>query len=95
MWGAGTAIGELPPYFMARASAMSARDHKPINYDDVGGVEDEEELEEFEHLLELEKSGKVKLNLLDRMRLAVFKIIRKVFNSLILNNNTLTTYRLL
>lgn len=78
MWGAGTAIGELPPYFMARASAMSTRDHKPISYDDVGGVEDDENLEEFEHLLELERSGKVKLNLLDRMRLAVFKIIKKV-----------------
>lgn len=59
---------------MARASSMSSRDHKPIDEEE----EKDEELEEFEHLLELEKSGKVKLNLLDRMRLAVFKIIRKV-----------------
>merc|ERR1712226_1078799 len=32
MWGAGTAIGELPPYFMARAARLAglkeARDHK-------------------------------------------------------------------
>lgn len=59
---------------MARASAMSGRDHK-LNADDD---DKDEDLEEFEHLLELEKSGKVKLNLLDRMRIFVFKIIRKV-----------------
>ena len=23
MWGAGTAIGELPPYFVARAASMA------------------------------------------------------------------------
>ena len=25
MWGAGTAIGELPPYFMARAARLSGQ----------------------------------------------------------------------
>ncbi|XP_048412764.1 vacuole membrane protein 1 isoform X2 [Stegostoma tigrinum] len=34
MWGAGTAIGELPPYFMARAARLS-------------GTETDEELEEI------------------------------------------------
>lgn len=58
---------------MARASAVSSRDHKESNQDDK-----DEELEEFEHLLELEKSGKVKLSLLDRVRLGVFKMIRIV-----------------
>lgn len=59
---------------MARASAVSSRDHKTsVNEDDK-----DEELEEFEQLLELERSGKVKLNVLDRMRLGVFKIIQKV-----------------
>lgn len=26
MWGAGTALGELPPYFMARAARLSKLD---------------------------------------------------------------------
>ncbi|CAF0711817.1 unnamed protein product [Brachionus calyciflorus] len=72
MWGAGTAIGELPPYFMARASALSGKDnHK-------NDESDNEELEEFEHLLQAEKDGSVKLNFLDKVRLTVFKIIKKV-----------------
>ena len=28
-WGAGTAIGELPPYFMARAARLSGRYRYP------------------------------------------------------------------
>ncbi|KAI1295426.1 Vacuole membrane protein 1 [Halotydeus destructor] len=28
MWGAGTALGELPPYFMARAARLSGREHE-------------------------------------------------------------------
>lgn len=69
MWGAGTAIGELPPYFMARASALSASE----------SVEQEEELEDFEHLLkQAEQNGANKLSLLDRMRLTVFKLIKRV-----------------
>merc|ERR1719239_1438625 len=39
-WGAGTAIGELPPYFMARAARLS------------GGSEPSEEEEEFHELQE-------------------------------------------
>ncbi|KAK9412526.1 vacuole membrane protein 1 [Crotalus adamanteus] len=40
MWGAGTAIGELPPYFMARAARLS------------GTEPDDEEYQEFEEMLE-------------------------------------------
>ncbi|XP_021473734.2 vacuole membrane protein 1 isoform X2 [Oncorhynchus mykiss] len=40
MWGAGTAIGELPPYFMARAARLS------------GEEPDDEDYEEFGELLE-------------------------------------------
>uniref|UniRef100_A0A8D2ZS20 Vacuole membrane protein 1 n=1 Tax=Scophthalmus maximus TaxID=52904 RepID=A0A8D2ZS20_SCOMX len=40
MWGAGTAIGELPPYFMARAARQSGADP------------DDEDYEEFEEMLE-------------------------------------------
>jgi len=39
MWGAGTALGELPPYFMARAARLSGYD-----------PEDEDDLREFEEL---------------------------------------------
>ena len=41
MWGAGTAIGELPPYFMARAARLSGK-----------AIEDED-FEELEELLEV------------------------------------------
>jgi hypothetical protein len=37
MWGAGTAAGELPPYFMARAARLTGYD-----------PEDEDDLREFE-----------------------------------------------
>jgi len=38
MWGFGTALGELPPYFMARAARIS-------------GMADDEDLEKFNELL--------------------------------------------
>lgn len=43
MWGLGTAIGELPPYFMARAARLS------------GSEEDDEEYEELEAVLHSQK----------------------------------------
>ena len=45
MWGFGTALGELPPYFMARAARISGME-----------VEDEE-LEEFTELIERKKKA--------------------------------------
>uniref|UniRef100_A0A3B3Q979 Vacuole membrane protein 1 n=1 Tax=Paramormyrops kingsleyae TaxID=1676925 RepID=A0A3B3Q979_9TELE len=45
MWGAGTAIGELPPYFMARAARLS------------GTEPDDEDYEEFEEMLEQAESA--------------------------------------
>jgi hypothetical protein len=44
MWGAGTAIGELPPYFMARAARLSGADL------------DDDEFEEIEELIEEKKT---------------------------------------
>ncbi|CAL8398415.1 unnamed protein product [Boreogadus saida] len=40
MWGAGTAIGELPPYFMARAARLSGADPNDQDY------------QEFEEMME-------------------------------------------
>ncbi|XP_072503004.1 vacuole membrane protein 1 isoform X4 [Notamacropus eugenii] len=45
MWGAGTAIGELPPYFMARAARLS------------GAEPDDEDYQEFEEMLEHAQSA--------------------------------------
>jgi membrane protein YqaA with SNARE-associated domain len=45
MWGFGTALGELPPYFMARAARISG-----MNTED-------EELEEFADLLQRKKKA--------------------------------------
>ena len=44
MWGAGTAIGELPPYFMAKAARLSGSDM------------DEDEFEEIEELIQEKKT---------------------------------------
>lgn len=46
--GAGTAIGELPPYFMARAARLS------------GAEPDDEDYEEFEEMLEQAESAQVR-----------------------------------
>ncbi|EGD75424.1 hypothetical protein PTSG_06500 [Salpingoeca rosetta] len=45
MWGAGTAIGELPPYFVARAARLSGEDP------------DDEDLEEFHETLKDESAN--------------------------------------
>uniref|UniRef100_A0A2R5LJT0 Putative conserved plasma membrane protein n=1 Tax=Ornithodoros turicata TaxID=34597 RepID=A0A2R5LJT0_9ACAR len=63
MWGAGTALGELPPYFMAKAARIS-------------GNEDLEDLEALEALMEKEKS--TDLSFLDRAKLAVEKLVERV-----------------
>lgn len=46
--GAGTAIGELPPYFMARAARQSGADP------------DDEDYEEFEEMLEQAETAQVR-----------------------------------
>ncbi|XP_069471211.1 vacuole membrane protein 1 isoform X1 [Ambystoma mexicanum] len=63
MWGAGTAIGELPPYFMARAARLSGADP------------DDEEYEEFEEMLEHAQTSQ---DLASRARLAVQNLVQKV-----------------
>lgn len=62
MWGAGTAIGELPPYFMARAARLS-------------GIEDpdNEDLEELEELISSEST-----DIFTRAKKAVPKIVERV-----------------
>lgn len=31
LWGLGTAIGELPPYFVARAASQAGKTHEELN----------------------------------------------------------------
>uniref|UniRef100_A0AAY4CC74 Vacuole membrane protein 1 n=1 Tax=Denticeps clupeoides TaxID=299321 RepID=A0AAY4CC74_9TELE len=63
MWGAGTAIGELPPYFMARAARLS------------GAGPDDEDYQEFEEMLE---QGDNAQDFATRAKLAVQKMVRRV-----------------
>jgi hypothetical protein len=30
LWGLGTAIGELPPYFVSRAASLAGKQHEEI-----------------------------------------------------------------
>ena len=66
LWGAGTALGELPPYFMAKASRLSGYD-----------PEDAEEMAEFEELQKKKTSGE-KLNMFERLKLSMERIVEKV-----------------
>lgn len=63
LWGAGTALGELPPYFMAKASRLSGGDKK--------------EFEELEELQQRKDRGD-KLGMFERGKLAMEKIVQKV-----------------
>ncbi|CEF65148.1 Vacuole membrane protein 1 [Strongyloides ratti] len=62
-WGAGTAIGELPPYFMARAAKLS------------GEEPDDEEYKEFKQLVQIK--NKDKLPIMDRIKLKMENIVTK------------------
>lgn len=64
MWGAGTAIGELPPYFMARAARLSGTDP------------DDEELEEVEELERL--TSLANQSLWTRLKKMVLDLVERV-----------------
>lgn len=66
LWGVGTALGELPPYFMARAARMSGYD-----------PDDAEDLKEFEELQKKKATG-ADLSLLDRAKLSMERIVERV-----------------
>uniref|UniRef100_G3NVB8 Vacuole membrane protein 1 n=1 Tax=Gasterosteus aculeatus aculeatus TaxID=481459 RepID=G3NVB8_GASAC len=63
MWGAGTAIGELPPYFMARAARQSGADPEDEDY------------EEFEEMLEQAEGAQ---DFVTRAKLGVQHMVQKV-----------------
>jgi len=65
-WGAGTALGELPPYFMARAARLSGHD-----------PEDDED-DEFLELQEKKRANPDELSYFDRAQLGVERLVEKV-----------------
>lgn len=66
MWGFGTALGELPPYFMARAARIS-------------GMADDEDLEEFNQLLQRKKRlDPSKLSIMERGKFWMEDLVEKV-----------------
>lgn len=67
LWGAGTALGELPPYFMAKASRLSGID--PDDEDD--------ELKEFEELNKKSELG-VELSIMERAKIFMERAVEKV-----------------
>ena len=66
LWGAGTALGELPPYFMARAARLSGYD-----------PDDAEDLQEFEELQKKREMGE-KLSYFEKLKLGMERIVERV-----------------
>ncbi|KAI5722585.1 hypothetical protein M8J76_010612 [Diaphorina citri] len=66
MWGAGTALGELPPYFLSRAARLSLLD--PDDVDDLV------ELEE----LHKKKNNPETMTLVDKLKLKIETLVNKV-----------------
>jgi membrane protein YqaA with SNARE-associated domain len=65
-WGFGTALGELPPYFMARAARLT-------------GMDADDELEEFTQLLQRKKKvDPSQLSILERGKLWMEDLVEKV-----------------
>merc|ERR1711992_216229 len=64
-WGAGTALGELPPYFMARAHRLS-------------GYDSDEEEDEFDELQEIKNQNQEEMSWFDRAKLGVERLVEKV-----------------
>lgn len=66
-WGAGTALGELPPYFMARAARLSGQQD-----------EDDEEMAEFEDLLAVADKNEKSTDLITRGKLFMHDLVKRV-----------------
>lgn len=67
-WGAGTALGELPPYFMARAARLSGYDPDDETETDL------KELEELERKLK----NKEQMTIMEKLKVSVEMIVERV-----------------
>ncbi|XP_076160233.1 vacuole membrane protein 1 isoform X1 [Ptiloglossa arizonensis] len=68
LWGAGTAVGELPPYFMARAARTSRQNNRNEKFD-------QEDLKELETLEALENGENV--SFLIRIKITMKHFVQK------------------
>lgn len=64
LWGAGTALGELPPYFMAKAARLS------------GTLYDEEDV--FEDKEKSNKSGDESSSIMQKGKVFMEKVVEKI-----------------
>lgn len=67
-WGAGTALGELPPYFMARAARLSGYDPDDETETDL------KELEELERKLK----NKEQMTLMEKLKVSIEMVVERV-----------------
>lgn len=63
LWGLGTAIGELPPYYVARAASLAGKKH--------------EELAEMIDESKINSSDQSKLPLMERAKIWIYKTLQK------------------
>jgi hypothetical protein len=61
LWGLGTAIGELPPYFVARAASLAGRKS--------------EELDEILDEANVSAEEQKKLPLIEKLKLLIYKTL--------------------
>lgn len=66
-WGAGTALGELPPYFMARTARLTGEKD-----------EDDEDLEELEEIMNRKGSKGENLDIMTRGKIFMHDLVQKV-----------------
>lgn len=78
MWGAGTALGELPPYFMARAARLSSmKSRRNGRRKSASKADDIESLVEFQTLQQKQQNPE-QLTWIDRAKLGVERLVKKV-----------------
>jgi len=63
LWGLGTAIGELPPYYVARAASLAGRKS--------------EELDEIIDESKISKEEYRRLPLIERLKIIIYKTLQK------------------
>ena len=63
LWGLGTAIGELPPYYVARAASLAGR-----KSDELDEIIDESKLTKEEYS---------RLPLIERLKMLIYKTLQK------------------
>lgn len=66
LWGAGTALGELPPYFMARAARLSGSDSE------------EDELKELQELQKKQMENPNSLTIVEKAKSMLETLVRRV-----------------